>query len=75
MRTAVPNKSMRITWPDGTSVEVYFVAKGASKSQVAVQHRKLADKPSVERLKEYWAERLGALQALLARATPAAASG
>jgi uncharacterized protein YndB with AHSA1/START domain len=67
-RTAVPDKSMRITWHDGTSVEVYFVAKGAAKSQVAVQHRKRADQPSVERLKEFWGERLAALQALLAPA-------
>ena len=65
VRTAVPDKSMRLTWPDGTSVEVYFVAKGAAKSQVAVQHRKLADKASVERQKEYWGERLGALQEML----------
>jgi uncharacterized protein YndB with AHSA1/START domain len=68
VRTAVPNKSMLITWHDGTSVEVYFAAKGAAKSQVAVQHRKLADQPAVERLKQYWGERLGALQALLAPA-------
>jgi hypothetical protein len=66
VRTAIPNKSMRVTWPDGTSVELYFLARGAAKSQVAVQHRKLADKPSVERMKEYWAERLGALQTMIA---------
>lgn len=66
VRTAIQDKSMRVTWPDGTSVELYFLAKGSAKSQVAVQHRKLADKPSVERMKEYWAERLGALQAVLA---------
>jgi uncharacterized protein YndB with AHSA1/START domain len=68
VRTAVPDKSMRITWHDGTAVEVYFAAKGAGRSQVAVQHRKLADRQAVERLKQYWGERLGALQALLAPA-------
>jgi hypothetical protein len=32
VRTAVRDKSMRITWPDKTSVELYFVGKGARKS-------------------------------------------
>ncbi|MBA2458408.1 MAG: hypothetical protein H0V43_05555 [Gemmatimonadales bacterium] len=66
VRTATPDKSMRITWPDGTSVEVYFVGKGPAKSQVAVQHGKLTDKESAERVKAYWSERLGALEAILA---------
>ncbi|HEX2219982.1 MAG TPA: hypothetical protein VHG35_14350 [Gemmatimonadales bacterium] len=61
VRTAVPDKSMRVTWPDGTSVELYFVAKGAAKSQVAVQHGKLPDRASVDRMKAYWTERLAAL--------------
>jgi hypothetical protein len=71
IRTAVPNKSMRVTWNDGTSVEWYFVPKGAAKCQVAVQHVKLADRGSVDRMKAYWGERLGALQRLL---TPGAGS-
>jgi hypothetical protein len=66
VRTAVPNKSMRITWPDGTSVEWYFVPKGARKCQVAVQHGKLADREAVDRLKAYWGERLGVLETMLA---------
>lgn len=66
VRTAVPEKSMRVTWDDGTSVDIYFVAKGEAKSQVAVQHRKLGSKADVARRKEYWGERLGALAALLA---------
>jgi hypothetical protein len=66
VRTATPEKSMRVTWPDATSVELYFVGKGSAKSQVVVQHRKLADKPSADRMKAYWAERLGALEAILA---------
>jgi hypothetical protein len=65
VRTATRDKSMRVTWPDGTSVELYFAGKGPAKSQVAVQHTKLADKASADRMKAYWAERLGALQALL----------
>jgi hypothetical protein len=65
VRTAVPEKSMRVTWPDGTSVELYFVSKGAARSQVAVQHGKLPDRASVDRIKAYWAERLGALAEVL----------
>jgi uncharacterized protein YndB with AHSA1/START domain len=65
VRTAVPNKSMRVTWPDATSVEWYFVPKGTGKCQVAVQHVKLRDRESVDRMKAYWGERLGALEDLL----------
>ena len=35
VRTATRDKTMRVTWPDGTSVEIYFVSKGAAKSQLA----------------------------------------
>jgi hypothetical protein len=66
IRTAIPEKSMRVTWPDGTSVELYFIVKGPAKSQVAVQHVKLADKASADRMKAFWAERLGALEAIIA---------
>ena len=72
VRTAVPNKSIRVTWPDGTSVEWYFVPKGTGKCQVAVQHVKLADREAVDRMKAYWSERLGALQRLLTPAPGAA---
>ncbi len=68
VRTATPEKSMRITWEeDGTSVEVYFYAKGKEKSQVALQHRKLPSKAAAEKRKKFWAERLTALAELLAR--------
>jgi len=63
---ATRNKYMRITWPDGTSVAVGFFAKAPVKSQVAVQHRKLADAPSASQLKQYSQERLEALAELLA---------
>lgn len=61
VRTAMPGKSIRMGWPDGTRVVVGFVAKGPSKSQVAIQHEKLADQAAVARAKTYWAERLDAL--------------
>jgi len=68
VRTAVRNKSMRITWPDQTSVQVYFMSKGRGKSQVAVQHEKLAGQPAATQMRAYWTERLSELGTLL---TPA----
>ena len=61
VRSATPGKSMRIAWPDGTTVIVLFTAKGAAKSQVAIQHEKIPDKATAVQMKAYWAERLDAL--------------
>jgi len=61
VRQATPHRSLRITWPDGTSVELWFVAKGDAKSTVQVQHRKLGSKEDAERRKAFWTERLAAL--------------
>jgi hypothetical protein len=66
IRTATAPKSMRLTWPDGTSVLVGFYPKGAAKSQVAIQHVRLPDRESATRMKQYWASRLGALTEVLA---------
>jgi uncharacterized protein YndB with AHSA1/START domain len=67
VRTATRGKSMRITWPDRTSVAVDFAGRGQGKSQVAVQHGKLANRAAAARMKAYWADRLDALEELLAR--------
>ena len=64
VRKATPNKSMRITWPDGSIVELWFQAKG-EKSVVGVQHNKLASKADADERKKFWAERLNALAELL----------
>lgn len=66
VRTATRDKSIRITWPDRTSVVVGFERKGPRKSLVAIQHGKLPDQSAATRAKEYWAERLGALREILA---------
>jgi len=66
LRKATPHKYAHITWPDGTNVDVGFAAKGATKSQAAVQHAKLETKAEAERLKAYWADRLLALATMLA---------
>jgi hypothetical protein len=65
IRTSTRDKSMRITWEDGTSVEAYFTRKAPAKSQVAIQHRKLPSKAASTKMKEYWGERLAALTELL----------
>lgn len=61
VRKATESHSMRITWGDGTSVELWFVAKGDTKSSVQLQHTKLATKEDATRWKAYWGERLDAL--------------
>jgi hypothetical protein len=61
VRSSVPNKTIRLTWDDGTSVEVYVVAKGRSKAQVAIQHTKLTSRQAVDQMKAFWTEHLDAL--------------
>ena len=65
IRKATPNRTMRITWPDQTNLEVQFLAKGDAKSQVVVQHGKLADADAAARMKSYWTEALQRLRAEL----------
>lgn len=65
IRKADPGKSVRMTWEDGTPVEVYFTGKTASKSQVAIAHRKLASKADAEKRKAEWAESFSRLADLL----------
>ena len=66
IRTARPNKSLRITWVDGaTHVDVSFYPKGPSKSQVVVQHSKLADRDDVEAKRAYWKAALARLAGAL----------
>jgi len=62
IRTATPNKSMRLTWSDGTTiVAVQFYGKGRGNSQVAVQHTKLKNKKAGERMKRFWGQALDRL--------------
>jgi hypothetical protein len=65
VRKATPHKSARITWPDGTSVDVGFLDKG-KKSTVALQHQKIRSKDEAARLRRWWTERLDALAEVLA---------
>jgi uncharacterized protein YndB with AHSA1/START domain len=65
VRGATPDKSIRLRWEDGSPVDVGFFAKGTSKSQVAIEHRKLPSKAEADRLRAFWSERLDALAAML----------
>ena len=64
IRTATPNKLMRVTWKDGmTTLEVSFAEKATGKSQVVVQHSKLPDAKSAAKMKTYWGGKLDRLRA------------
>lgn len=66
VRKATEPKSLRITWHDGSDLQVLFYAKGDAKSQVTVDHRKLP--PSlVDETKAFWQERLALLKEQLER--------
>jgi hypothetical protein len=65
VRTATSPKSMRLDWTDRSIIAVGFAAKGKSKSSVAVQHEKLPDRDTANRLKQYWSNRLDALDEVL----------
>jgi uncharacterized protein YndB with AHSA1/START domain len=66
VRKATPNKYIRITWEDGTSVAGGFFAKGRSKAQVQLQHSKLPSREATNKMKQFWAERLDVLAEVLA---------
>jgi uncharacterized protein YndB with AHSA1/START domain len=65
VRSATSPKAMRIVWSDATVVVLNFSAKGKSKSAVAVQHGRLPDKATADRMKQYWSDRLDALNEML----------
>jgi hypothetical protein len=67
VRKATRPKSMRLGWPDGGIVAVGFFPKGESKSYVAVEHTKLPDPATGERIKQEWSDRFDALGEVLAR--------
>jgi hypothetical protein len=66
IRTATSPKSMRLQWPDGTIVALWFTTKGAKKSNVALAHTKLTSRGALEQTRSDWGARLDALGRLLA---------
>ena len=65
VRGATVNKTIRLRWEDDTPIDVGFYAKSESKSQVALDHRKLASKADADRIRAFWTERLNALATML----------
>jgi len=65
MSKATKPKSMRMRWSDGSPVEASFWAKGEAKSQVQLQHGKIATRAEAERLRVFWGERLAELGKVL----------
>lgn len=54
IRTATAPKSVRITWPDKTSVAVWITAKSEDKCSVAMEHSKLKSQTAVTAQKQFW---------------------
>jgi uncharacterized protein YndB with AHSA1/START domain len=65
VRKATAPKSIRLGWPDGGIVAVGFFTKGRTKSSVAIEHTKLPDRATGERLKQEWSDRFDALRDVL----------
>lgn len=62
VRKVTPPKIIRLSWSDGTLVEVRLAEKGSGKTTVTVQHNKLPDGEAAERMKGYWAAALERLE-------------
>ncbi len=62
VRTAIASKSLRITWPDGTDVQVMITAKGPRKSVLEVTHGKLTGAAAVRGARSFWSARLDTLR-------------
>lgn len=66
VRRVTKDRSMRMVWEGGTSrVDANFYARGANRSQVQVDHAKLASESEAKRMKVWWAERLDRMKKLL----------
>jgi hypothetical protein len=65
VRKATPHKSIRIRWPDDTTVSVNFWPKGPLKCQVVPEHGKLPSAAAAEEMKAYWNTQLEALRTFL----------
>jgi len=61
VRTRIKDRSMRLTWDDGSLVLVNFWPRGQGKSQVQIEQTSLPDRETASRVREFWGERLEAL--------------
>ena len=62
VRKSTTNKTIRITWTDGTDLVAAFYPKGEPKCQVVAQHSKLKDAKAAAKMKKFWAEALDRLK-------------
>lgn len=65
LRGATQDRSLRARWPDGTPFEARFEMKGEAKSQVSVDHQRIATEDSAAETKAAWRDRLGRLKSIL----------
>ena len=65
IRGTTPGKSLRARWEDGSPLDVRFTAKGEVKSEVAVDHRSIADEGAAGRQKAVWKDALDRLKTIL----------
>lgn len=65
VRRATKNKSMRITWPDGSGVDVSFYDKGGNKAVVAIEQGKLPNEGAVAAARQLWSSTLDRLKSTL----------
>ncbi len=65
MRHATRHKYMRMTWDDGTPVQLGFTSKGPAKSAVAIAHQRLPNRSAAEAMKRVWSEHFDRLGQLL----------
>jgi len=65
VRKSTNNKTLRITWADGTDLVAAFYSKDKTKCQVVAQHAKLKDAKAGTKMKKFWADALDRLKDLL----------
>jgi hypothetical protein len=63
--TATPGKYVRGKWNENTRLSVGFYVKGPEKTQVAVDHSKLANSKECAKMKSYWFSALNRLEKTL----------
>ncbi len=63
--TATPRKYVRGKWDEDTRLSVGFYSRGSDKTQVAVDHSKLANSKECAKMKSYWFAALNRLQGIL----------
>jgi hypothetical protein len=64
LRKSTANKTLRITWTDGTDLVAAFYPKG-TKCQVVAQHSKVKDARAAAKMKKFWGGALDKLKETL----------